>query len=185
MPNERESLVWYFGHSLQFLVRERKHESKQCFYQWERLQNFLVASFFRTEKCIQLCAILLHSRLVYALTPLYTFHTMSCKKQLFFKKVFVFFGPKNVRRPKCLATKIVWRPHCLATKMIVKKEKIRDIRGALPGGKGKGAPEFWVCRVKPGRIIFEVDGVSESVAREALYKASTKLPIKTKFVKRF
>ena len=52
-------------------------------------------------------------------------------------------------------------------------------------GKGKGAPEFWACRVKPGRIIFEVDGVSESVAREALYKASTKLPIKTKFIKRF
>ena len=52
-------------------------------------------------------------------------------------------------------------------------------------GKGKGAPEFWVCRVKPGRIIFEVDGVTEEVAREALYKASTKLPIKTKFIKRF
>ena len=52
-------------------------------------------------------------------------------------------------------------------------------------GKGKGAPEFWACRVKPGRIIFEVDGVSEEVAREALYKASAKLPIKTKFVKRF
>jgi large subunit ribosomal protein L16 len=39
-------------------------------------------------------------------------------------------------------------------------------------GKGKGAPEYWACRVKPGRIIFEVDGVSESVAKEALYKAS-------------
>ena len=52
-------------------------------------------------------------------------------------------------------------------------------------GKGKGAPEYWACRVKPGRIIFEVDGVSEEVAKEALYKASTKLPIKTKFVKRF
>ena len=51
-------------------------------------------------------------------------------------------------------------------------------------GKGKGAPEFWACRVKPGRILFEVDGVSEEVAREALYKASTKLPIKTKFIKR-
>ena len=51
-------------------------------------------------------------------------------------------------------------------------------------GKGKGAPEFWVCRVKPGRILFEVDGVSEIVAREALYKASAKLPIKTKFIKR-
>jgi len=52
-------------------------------------------------------------------------------------------------------------------------------------GKGKGSPEFWACRVKPGRIIFEVDGVSESVARVALYKASTKLPIKTKFIKRY
>ena len=51
-------------------------------------------------------------------------------------------------------------------------------------GKGKGSPEFWVCRVKPGRILFEVDGVSEIIARESLYKASTKLPIKTKFIKR-
>ena len=51
-------------------------------------------------------------------------------------------------------------------------------------GKGKGAPEFWVCRVKPGRILFEVDGVNESIAKEALYKASAKLPIKTKFIKR-
>ncbi len=51
-------------------------------------------------------------------------------------------------------------------------------------GKGKGTPEFWVCRVKPGRILFEVDGVTESVAKMALYKASAKLPIKTKFIKR-
>ena len=51
-------------------------------------------------------------------------------------------------------------------------------------GKGKGSPEYWACRVKPGRILFEVDGVSEEVAREALYKASAKLPIKTKFIKR-
>ena len=51
-------------------------------------------------------------------------------------------------------------------------------------GKGKGTPEFWVCRVKPGRILFEVDGVSEIIAKEALYKASAKLPIKTKFIKR-
>ena len=51
-------------------------------------------------------------------------------------------------------------------------------------GKGKGSPEFWVCRVKPGRILFEVDGVNESIAKEALYKASAKLPIKTKFIKR-
>ena len=52
-------------------------------------------------------------------------------------------------------------------------------------GKGKGAPEYWACRVKPGRIIFEVDGIDEPTARIALYKASTKLPIKTKFIKRF
>tara|TARA_Y100000741_G_C18220651_1_gene545709 strand:- start:922 stop:1401 length:480 start_codon:yes stop_codon:yes gene_type:complete len=52
-------------------------------------------------------------------------------------------------------------------------------------GKGKGTPEFWVCRVKPGRIIFEVDGVDEATAKMALYKASAKLPIKTKFIKRF
>ena len=51
-------------------------------------------------------------------------------------------------------------------------------------GKGKGSPEFWACRVKPGRILFEIDGVSEQIAREALYKASAKLPIKTKFIKR-
>ena len=51
-------------------------------------------------------------------------------------------------------------------------------------GKGKGSPEFWACRVKPGRILFEVDGVSEQIAREALYKASAKLPIKCKFIKR-
>ena len=51
-------------------------------------------------------------------------------------------------------------------------------------GKGKGSPEYYACRVKPGRIIFEIDGVSEEIAREALYKASAKLPIKTKFIRR-
>ena len=51
-------------------------------------------------------------------------------------------------------------------------------------GKGKGSPEYWACRVKPGRILFEIDGVSEQIAKEALYKASAKLPIKTKFIKR-
>ena len=52
-------------------------------------------------------------------------------------------------------------------------------------GKGKGSPEYWACRVKPGRILFEIDGVSEEIAKEALYKASAKLPIKTKFIKRY
>src|SRR6266478_561970 len=51
-------------------------------------------------------------------------------------------------------------------------------------GSGKGTPEYWVARVKPGRILFEVDGVSESLAREALELAAAKLPIKTRFVER-
>ncbi|GAV23829.1 50S ribosomal protein L16 [Carboxydothermus pertinax] len=51
-------------------------------------------------------------------------------------------------------------------------------------GSGKGAPEYWVAVVKPGKIMFELAGVPEEVAREALRLASHKLPIKTKFVKR-
>ena len=51
-------------------------------------------------------------------------------------------------------------------------------------GKGKGAPEWWITRVAPGRIMFEIDGVSESVAREAFGLAAAKLPIKTRFVQR-
>jgi large subunit ribosomal protein L16 len=51
-------------------------------------------------------------------------------------------------------------------------------------GKGKGAPEGWVAVVKPGRVMFEVDGVSEEAAKEAMRLASHKLPIKTKFVSR-
>jgi large subunit ribosomal protein L16 len=51
-------------------------------------------------------------------------------------------------------------------------------------GKGKGAPEFWVTRVAPGRIMFEVDGVPEQVAREAFVLAAAKLPIKTRFIQR-
>ncbi len=51
-------------------------------------------------------------------------------------------------------------------------------------GSGKGAPEYWVAVVKPGRIMFELAGVSEEIAREAMRLASHKLPIKTKFVKR-
>ncbi len=51
-------------------------------------------------------------------------------------------------------------------------------------GKGKGSPEYWVARVKPGRIMFEVDGVPEPVARRAFELASAKLPIATKIVVR-
>ncbi|MCR4432183.1 MAG: 50S ribosomal protein L16 [Tepidanaerobacteraceae bacterium] len=51
-------------------------------------------------------------------------------------------------------------------------------------GSGKGSPEFWVAVVKPGRVLFELGGVSEEVAKEAMTLASHKLPIKTKIVKR-
>ena len=51
-------------------------------------------------------------------------------------------------------------------------------------GKGKGAPEYWVAVVKPGRVMFEIAGVSEDVAREAMRLAAQKLPVQAKFVKR-
>ncbi|MQT13747.1 50S ribosomal protein L16 [Segnochrobactrum spirostomi] len=51
-------------------------------------------------------------------------------------------------------------------------------------GKGKGAPEYWAAKVKPGRIVFEIDGVSEETAREALRLGAAKLPIRTRFVQR-
>ena len=51
-------------------------------------------------------------------------------------------------------------------------------------GKGKGTPEFWACRVKPGRIMFELDGVDADVAKQAFELASAKLPIRTRFIQR-
>src|SRR3974390_2949191 len=51
-------------------------------------------------------------------------------------------------------------------------------------GSGKGTPEFWVCRVKPGRIMFELDGVSADIAREAFALAAAKLPVASRFVVR-
>ena len=51
-------------------------------------------------------------------------------------------------------------------------------------GSGKGAPEYWVVRIKPGRILFEIDGVTTTLAKEALGIAAAKLPIKTRFVER-
>ena len=52
-------------------------------------------------------------------------------------------------------------------------------------GKGKGSPEMWVAVIKPGRVLYEIEGVEESTAREAFRLAAHKLPIKTKFVKKF
>lgn len=51
-------------------------------------------------------------------------------------------------------------------------------------GKGKGTPELWVCRVRPGRIMFEVDGVAPELAKEALRLGAAKLPVRTRFVQR-
>jgi large subunit ribosomal protein L16 len=51
-------------------------------------------------------------------------------------------------------------------------------------GKGKGSPEFWACGVGAGRVMFELDGVSEDIAREAMSLAAAKLPVPTRFVKR-
>ena len=51
-------------------------------------------------------------------------------------------------------------------------------------GSGKGSPEFWACRVRPGRIMFEIDGVPSAIAREALTLGAAKLPIKTRIIAR-
>ena len=51
-------------------------------------------------------------------------------------------------------------------------------------GSGKGSPEYWICRVHPGKVMFELDGISEELARVAFEHAAAKLPIKTKIVKR-
>ena len=51
-------------------------------------------------------------------------------------------------------------------------------------GKGKGSVDYWACKVKPGRVMFEIDGVNEEIAREALRLGGRKLPIKTRFVQR-
>ena len=67
-----------------------------------------------------------------------------------------------------------------ATGQIEKTHRVDEVRM----GSGKGAPELWVARVKPGRIMFELDGVSEATAREALGLGAAKLPIKTRIVRR-
>ncbi len=51
-------------------------------------------------------------------------------------------------------------------------------------GKGKGSPEYWMCRVKPGRIVFEVDGVSPTLAKAAIERGAAKLPMATRFIAR-
>ena len=51
-------------------------------------------------------------------------------------------------------------------------------------GKGKGSPEYWVCRIKPGRVMFELDGVQSALAKEAFRRGADKLPIRTRIVSR-
>ena len=68
-------------------------------------------------------------------------------------------------------------------KIFPDKPVTQQAAGSLMG-KGKGSPEFWVSVVKPGRVMFEIAGVAEPVAREALRLAAHKLPIKTKIVKK-
>lgn len=51
-------------------------------------------------------------------------------------------------------------------------------------GKGKGSPEYWICRVKPGRILFEIDGVADALARESLRRGAAKLPVSCRFISR-
>ena len=91
--------------------------------------------------------------------------------------------PDKIEAARVALTRHLKRPGRVWTRMfpnIPVSKKPTEVRM----GKGKGSPEFWACRVKPGRILFEVDGVTEEIAREALYKASAKLPIKCKFIKR-
>ena len=70
--------------------------------------------------------------------------------------------------------------HPLYGKIIKLSKKPAEVRM----GSGKGTPELWVARVKPGRVLFEIDGVTVQTAREALSLAAAKLPIKTRFVAR-
>ena len=95
-----------------------------------------------------------------------------------------FLTSRQIEAARIAATRFMKREGQLWIKIFPDKpitKKPLEVRM----GKGKGAVEYWAAVVKPGRILFEIDGVSETIAKEALYKASAKLPIKTKFIKRF
>ena len=95
-----------------------------------------------------------------------------------------FITSRQIEAARIAATRYMKREGMLWIKIFPDKpitKKPLEVRM----GKGKGNPEFFACRVKPGRILFEVDGVSEQISKEALYKASAKLPIKTKIIKRY
>ena len=92
-----------------------------------------------------------------------------------------FLTSRQIESARIAATRFMKREGQLWIKIFPDKpitKKPLEVRM----GKGKGAPEYWVAVVKPGRIVFEVAGVSMDVAKEALRLAAQKLPVKTKFV---
>ena len=96
---------------------------------------------------------------------------------------FVSNGEFGIEAARIAMTRYTKRGGQVWIKIFPDKPVTKHPAGARMGS-GKGAPEYWVAVVKPGRVLFEIAGVSEEVAREALRLASHKLPCKTKFVAR-
>lgn len=96
--------------------------------------------------------------------------------------------PKRITSRQIEAARIAINRHILRTGKvwirIFPDKPVSKKPAEVRMGKGKGAPEQWVAKVKPGRMLFEMDGVEEDTAREAFRLAAHKLPIKTKFVVR-
>lgn len=95
-----------------------------------------------------------------------------------------WISSKQIEAARVAATRYMKREGKLWIKIFPDKPATRKPQ-EVRMGKGKGSVEYWVAVVKPGRIIFEVDGVSIDIAKEALRLASKKLPIKTQFVSSF
>ena len=103
------------------------------------------------------------------------------------------FGLKAVSRGRLTARQIEAARHAMTRQMkrqgrvwirIFPDTPVTSKPVEVRMGKGKGSIDFWACKVKPGRVLFEIDGVAEVVAREALRLAAMKLPIKTRIVVR-
>ena len=94
-----------------------------------------------------------------------------------------FITSRQIEAARIAATRYMKREGMLWIKIFPDKpitKKPLEVRM----GKGKGTPEYWACRVKPGRILFELDGVSEDLAKRAFELGAAKLPIQTKFITR-
>jgi large subunit ribosomal protein L16 len=94
---------------------------------------------------------------------------------------FGMFGLKSVEQLRVTARQIEGRFFIRIFPDLPVSKKPNEVRM----GKGKGSPEYFAVRVSPGRIMFEINGVDEAVARKALELAASKLPVKTKVVKRY